>query len=197
MTRFVAFWAHQAADYFFGAGLIVFASHASGGMVYALEAGGAAWCLLNALTKGPAGLVRILGRRVHAVLDVLLAVGMGISPLLVYHHLDWVAVGFTEAVVLVQLRLATWTAYDGSAARVGPAAVAAPAPSPASTTKPTDQRVLKAARIAGWSTGRARRGASTAGAKVGPAVDGMARGLGRAAGAAKRAGGRSKSRQPD
>jgi hypothetical protein len=170
-------------------------------MVYALEAGGGAWCLLGALTKGKLGLLRLLGRRAHALGDVLVAVGLGISPILVHHGLDWIAVGFAEAVVLVQLRLAAWTDYDGS--QTGPAARRAAATAIPATTTPRpdpapsgagDERILKLARVAGRASGKARRASAATGARVSPTVDGVANRLGRAAGAARRVGGKVRSR---
>jgi hypothetical protein len=194
-ARFIPFAAHEAADYLFGAGLIVFAVHASAGMVPVLEGAGGAWCLLGVLTKGPLGLLRLLGRRVHAIGDVLIAVALGIAPLIVHHNLDWIAAVFAEAVVLVQLRIATWTAYDGPVTQFRPAAAVPGAPASASPTSPapppTDERILRVARLAGRSAGVARRGS----AKVGPTVDGAAHRLGRAAGAARRVGSRAAARR--
>jgi hypothetical protein len=187
-ARFVPFAAHEAADYFFGAGLIVFSVHASGGMVLVLQVVGGTWCLLGAMTDGPLGLLRLVGRRVHAVGDVLIAVGLGIAPLIVHHKLDWIAAVFAEAVVLVQLRLATWTAYDGPV-RPAPRDLAlAKADQPAAPA-PADATILRVARLAGRGAGVARRKS----AKVGPAVDGAAHRLGRAAGAARRVGSRRPS----
>jgi len=142
---------------------------------------GAIWCGFAAVTNGPVGLLRLVGRRPHAIGDVVIAIALGLSPLAVHRHLDWIAVGFAEAVVLVQLRVAAWTAYEGPVAPrpplVTPDPAAAPAPASAG-----DERILRMARLAGRSAGAAKRGS----AKVGPAVNGTANRIGRVAGAAKR-----------
>ena len=116
VARFIPFAAHQAADYLFGAGLIFFSVHASGGMSLVMLIIGAIWCGFAAVTNGPVGLLRLVGRRPHAIGDVVIAIALGLSPLAVHRHLDWIAVGFAEAVVLVQLRVAAWTAYEGPVA---------------------------------------------------------------------------------
>jgi len=193
-----------------GAGLVVLGAHVSGHMSLALFAAGGAWCLLGALSNGPLGIFRVLGRRTHSVIDLLLVAALALSPFAVWHRLDWIAIGSAEAVALVLARISLWTIYGAgrapppfaassltsplspsqsplaapsgasSAASSGPAR-----PAIAGTAEPPS-KVTSIARSAGRSAAVARKGAAVVGPQVAPVVVKSAHRLGRTIGAARR-----------
>jgi hypothetical protein len=153
------------------------------------------------------------------VVEGIILVGLALSPLAVFHGLNWVAVLLGEGIALVLVRLDLWSVYDRArhAAVTAPAGAvrlpvgvvaahrrlprAAPAepgasPSapavPGASSAPRQRSDLHrlAARGAGRGVGIARRGARSAGSTVKPAVDSGARRLG------KVIGGVSKRRDP-
>ncbi len=176
--RFIPYPAHELAEYILGAGLIVLGFHSSGRMSYVLEGSGGLWVLLGLLTRARLAIVKVIGRRLHEVLDLLLAAALALSPIEVRHHLDWIAVGVAEAVALIFVRMTLWTVREVPA--VAPDG-APPVPLPADSA--LSPRVGTAARAAGRATGRATEAARS---RSGPAAAKGARNLGRAAGTARR-----------
>jgi hypothetical protein len=188
-TRIIPFAVHEASEYVLGAGLVVLGAHVSGHMSLALFAAGGAWCLLGALSKGRLGIFRLLGRRAHSMLDLLLVALLALSPFVVRHRLDWIAVGAAEAVALILARISLWTIYAPSAA--SPAAFlatsGAPAPPPGRAEGAEGpSKVTSLARSAGRTAAVARKGAAVVGPQVAPAVAKSAHRLGRTIGAARR-----------
>jgi hypothetical protein len=100
--------------------------------------------VLAMLSRGPLGLVRILGPRVHQAFDLALVAGLAVSPIIVRGDLDIAGVIVAEALAIVLLRVALRTHYapalasSTSDAGADPDAVAHPsvqepaAPSPPS-----------------------------------------------------------------
>ncbi len=76
-----------------------------------LVVGAAAFGALAVTAKGPLGLIRVCGPRVHAVLDVVVAVGLALAPLLPALRPDAAGIVVVEVVALAWLRMATLTRY--------------------------------------------------------------------------------------
>jgi hypothetical protein len=79
--------------------------------------------VLAMLSRGPLGPVRLLGPRLHRALDLVLVIGLAVSPIFVRSNLDVAGVIVAEALAIVLLRLALRTHYVPAPAAV--AAVAA------------------------------------------------------------------------
>jgi hypothetical protein len=80
------------------------------------------------LSRGPLGLVHIVGPRLHQALDLVLVVGLAVSPVIARDNLDVAGVIVAEALAIVLLRLAFRTRYVPAAATVRTVnAAAAPA----------------------------------------------------------------------
>ena len=89
----------------------------------------AAYLMALALfSQGPLGLVRVLGPRLHRALDLVLVVGLAISPVFARGDLDVSGVIVVEALAIVGLRLALRTQYVPAAALVPATAAAAEPP---------------------------------------------------------------------
>jgi hypothetical protein len=71
------------------------------------------------LSRGPLGLVHIVGPRLHQALDLVLVAGLALSPVIARNDLDVAGVIVAEALAIVLLRLALRTRYVPSAAPVG------------------------------------------------------------------------------
>jgi hypothetical protein len=63
------------------------------------------------VSRGPLGLVRLVGPRLHQVLDLVLVVGLVVSPIFARSDLDVTGVIIAEALAVVLLRLALRTRY--------------------------------------------------------------------------------------
>jgi hypothetical protein len=63
------------------------------------------------LSRGPLGLAHIVGPRLHQALDLVLVVGLAVSPVIARDDLDVAGVIVAEALAIVLLRLAFRTRY--------------------------------------------------------------------------------------
>jgi hypothetical protein len=70
------------------------------------------------LSRGPLGLARVIGPRLHQALDLVLVVGLVVSPVVARNDLDVAGVIVAEALAIVLLRLAIRTRYLPAAAPV-------------------------------------------------------------------------------
>jgi hypothetical protein len=70
------------------------------------------------LSRGPLGLAHIVGPRLHQALDLVLVVGLAVSPVIARDNLDVAGVIVAEALAIVLLRLAFRTRYVPAAATV-------------------------------------------------------------------------------
>jgi hypothetical protein len=70
------------------------------------------------LSRGPLGLARVIGPRLHQALDLVLVVGLVVSPVIARNDLDVAGVIVAEALAIVLLRLAIRTRYVPAAAPV-------------------------------------------------------------------------------
>jgi hypothetical protein len=68
------------------------------------------------LSRGPLGLARIIGPRLHRALDLVLVVGLVVSPVIARNDLDVAGAIVAEALAIVLLRLALRTRYVPAAA---------------------------------------------------------------------------------
>src|SRR5271166_360837 len=107
--RQVPFGGHQLAEYALGAALIGVGLHLSGRPAVALVVGGGLIGALAIITKGPLAAVRLLPKRVHLYLDLVLALGLALSPALYLHNLQVVPIILTEAVAVVLVRMSITT----------------------------------------------------------------------------------------
>ena len=131
--------------------------HVRGPMGKVLLAAAAYLVALAMLSRGPLGLVHMLGPRRHQALDLVLVVGLAASPVIVLlvrpgSDLDTAGIIVAEALAIVLLRLAFRTCY-----------VRTPVPAPAgSGYAPPVEVELTALATAGGGDGPADRGASGA-----------------------------------
>jgi hypothetical protein len=89
----------------------------------------AAYLIALALfSQGPLGLVRVIGPRLHRALDLVLVVGLAISPVFVRGDLDVSGVIVVETLAIVGLRLTLRTQYVPAPAALAPAPAAAAKP---------------------------------------------------------------------
>ncbi|HEY2429199.1 MAG TPA: hypothetical protein VGI06_09735 [Acidimicrobiales bacterium] len=77
------------------------------------------------LSRGPLGLVHIVGPRLHQGLDLVLVIGLAVSPVIARNDLDVAGVIVAEALAIILLRLAFRTRYVPAAAAVGTGGAAA------------------------------------------------------------------------
>jgi hypothetical protein len=85
--------------------------HVRGSMGKVLLAAAAYLVVLAMLSRGPLGAIRILGPRLHRALDLVLVVGLAVSPIIVRSNIDVAGVIVAEALAIVVLRLAFRTHY--------------------------------------------------------------------------------------
>ena len=104
------FWVHQGAEYALALFLADLALHGRGRAAVALATGAGGLAGLAALSDGPLGGIRLLPRRAHRALDVVVVAAVAVSPLVVRHSVAWVVT--TELMALVLLRLLLTTSYD-------------------------------------------------------------------------------------
>ena len=169
------FWLHQLAEYLLGTLLIVQGAHLGEGGGPVSIGGGLVIVALAALSDGPLGLVRWVGRGFHRVLDVVVAALLGATPLL--EHANAVTVAVAESAAVVMLMLARATRYAAAPQVPEGQASGAEAPSPARRERRT--LAADAARVSGFLAGRASsRGPETLGRLAGRAVQARRRGRG-------------------
>lgn len=117
-------WVHQLAEYLLAALYAEMALHLSGPSRLVLLAAAAVALLVALLTRGPLGLVRVLGAIPHRVVDASLALGLLASPALRMRHVDWLSVAVVELAGLLTVWLVLVTRYRRPARQ--PAAAAGP-----------------------------------------------------------------------
>ncbi len=88
--------------------------HTAGSLELALFAAGTAVFLLAVCSNGPLGAVRFLHPSLHRALDIVVASGLALSPLIARGHLDLAAVIVAECVAVVLARLLLSTRYEPS-----------------------------------------------------------------------------------
>ena len=178
--RQVPFGGHQLAEYALAAALVVVGVHMGGRPALVLVVAGAVVGAFAFVTKGPLAALRIIPKRLHVYLDLVLAAAFAASPLLYLHDFQIIAVILSEAVAVLLVRMSLTTEI---------------VPRPC----PSRRRAAGAANASGPSGGSdaVSTVAATAGRVVGTAMAKVrgsdaplvaARGLGRATGHARRLG---------
>jgi hypothetical protein len=177
--RQVPFGGHQLAEYALAAALVVVGVHMGGRPAVVLMVAGAVVGAFAFVTKGPLAALRIIPRRLHVYLDLVLAAGFAVSPLLYLHDLQVIAVVLSEAVAVLLVRMSLTTEIvprprpsrrgaqaglaDGTGAGGGSDAVSTLAATAGRVMGTTVAKVrgsdapLVAARGLGRATGQARR----------------------------------------
>jgi len=123
-----------------------------------LLAAAAAFAILALTARGPLGVARLVGPRLHAVLDVAVALAIAAAPAVPALRPDASGIIVVEVAALAWVRLATLTRYGKAPA---PSRAPAPAPAPESLAPldapvpPTSGTVL--ARGLGVIAGRSVR----------------------------------------
>jgi hypothetical protein len=128
-----------------------------------LVAGAAAFAALAITAKGPLGVARLCGPRLHALLDVVVALALALAPLVSALRPDAAGIVVVEVVALAWLRMATLTRYRrpvvAPVTPVTPIATAAGGAAPGSGAGPgTGSRAASVlARNLGLLAGRSAR----------------------------------------
>ncbi len=112
--------------------------HVRGLMGQVLLAAAAYLVTVALLSRGPLGLVHIVAPRLHQALDLVLVIGLAVSPIIARNDLDMAGVIVAEALAIVLLRVAVRTRYvpattpavTGAPATQARAAAREPGPSP-------------------------------------------------------------------
>ena len=179
--RQVPFGGHQLAEYALAAALVVVGVHMGGRPAVVLVVAGAVVGVFALVTKGPLAALRIIPRRLHVYLDLVLAAGFAVSPLLYMRDLQIIAIVLSEAVAVLLVRMSLTTEI---------------VPRPRPSRRGAQTGVARGATAAGGSDA-VTTVAATAGRVVGTAVAKVrgsdaplvaAHGLGRATGHARRLG---------
>jgi len=188
--RHVPFWGHQLAEYALAAALMVVGLHVTGRTELVLLLSGGALAVLAAVTKGSLAALRIVPKRLHLVIDLVLAASFFASPLYYLPSLPPIPIIISEAVAVVLVRMSFTTEIvpaprperQPAFARGGRSS------SSAASSEGAPTAVATAGRLLGTAVARARdsRAPLTAARGLGR-MTGQARRLGRAAAAGKAA----------
>lgn len=180
--RHVPFLGHQLAEYLIAAALAVIALHDSGRPEDVMLLGAGAMVLLAVVSGPPFGAVKLIGKRVHFSLDLVLAAGFALSPLLYLHDLQIIPIVLCELIAFLLVRMSLLTELvpkprdpgDTWLRRLGLAREHTAAPPPAAAGAPV---VAEAPATVGPPPGGSAPSSVTA-----PAVAGAPETAGKAAG---------------
>ena len=123
-----------------------------------LLAGAGAFALLAITARGPLGIARVCGPRLHATLDIAVAVALAAAPVFPAFRPDPTGRLVVEVAALAWLRMATLTRYTRPAPSSPPSTVAGPttvASNDAPVATPPPGAVV--ARGLGFLAGRSAR----------------------------------------
>jgi hypothetical protein len=107
--RQVPFGGHQLAEYALAAALVGVGIHLSGRPAVVLIVGGVVIGALSLVSKGPLAAARLLSKRLHLYLDLLVAAGFALSPLAYLHNLQIIPIILCEAVAFLLVRMSITT----------------------------------------------------------------------------------------
>jgi hypothetical protein len=122
-----------------------------------LLAAAGAFALLAITARGPLGIVRLCGPRLHGALDIAVAVALAAAPILPALRPDTTGILVVEVAALAWIRLATLTRYTRPTPGSPPGPLAGPAPSSASDAAATPPPGAAVARGLGILAGRSAR----------------------------------------
>jgi hypothetical protein len=111
--RPIAFGLHQLFEYFFAVALALLSVHLGGSAVLLTAA--IVLGLLALTARGPLGVVRICGSRLHGILDVVAGVLLALSPLVRALRPGAIGIVAVEVVALAWLRVTMLTRYTARA----------------------------------------------------------------------------------
>ena len=158
--RHVPFWGHQLAEYALAAALIVVGLHVTGRTELVLALSGAALAVLSAITKGPLAALRIVPKRLHLVIDLVLAASFFASPLYYLPSLPPIPIIISEAVAVVLVRMSFTTeivpAPRPERRTRGRAGAPAPIPTPTASSAASPTAAAVAGRLFGSAVSKAR-----------------------------------------
>jgi hypothetical protein len=107
--RPIPFLAHQLLEYLVAGALAGLSIHIRHSGLLLVAAG--AFALLAVTARAPLGLARVCGPRLHATLDVVVAVAVAAAPILPALRPDITGVAAVEVAAVAWLRLSTLTRY--------------------------------------------------------------------------------------
>ncbi|MGA3214213.1 MAG: hypothetical protein ABSD97_00800 [Acidimicrobiales bacterium] len=177
--RHVPFGGHQIAEYALAAALVVVGGHLSGRPELVLMLQGGLLALLAVVTKGPLAAWKILPRKLHVFLDLVLAACFAVSPVLYLPGIPFMPIIISEAVAVVLVRMSLTTELVPRPRPAKPTPGGAGATGVPSAPDATAVAAATAGRLLGTAVARARE--SRAPLKA-------ARGLGRVTGHARHIG---------
>jgi len=107
--RQVPFGGHQIAEYAVAAALVAVGIHLNGRPAAVLVVGGVLIGALALVSKGPLAAARVVPRRLHLNLDLVLGLAFALSPVLYLHDLQVIPIVLSEAVALLLVRMSLTT----------------------------------------------------------------------------------------
>ena len=122
-----------------------------------LLAAAGAFALLAITARGPLGIIRLCGPRLHGALDIAVAVALAAAPILPALRPDATGILVVEVAALAWIRLATLTPYTRPAPDSPPSLFAGPVPGSASDAAATPPPGAAVARGLGILAGRSAR----------------------------------------
>lgn len=114
--RPIPFLAHQLLEYLVAGALAELSIHIRHSGLLLAAAG--CFALLAATARGPLGLVRVCGPRLHAMLDIVVALAVAAAPIFPALRPDITGIVVVEVAAVAWVRLATLTRYTRLAAPV-------------------------------------------------------------------------------
>lgn len=109
--RYLPFGVHQGVEYVLAILLGGVAIHLHGDMEWALVSGALAIFALSVITKGPLGAAGLIGPRFHLVLDIFLATGLALSPLIARSGVEAAGIISVEATAVLLARMSLLTRH--------------------------------------------------------------------------------------
>jgi hypothetical protein len=213
--RWIPFWGLQVSEVIVGIAYADTSIHVSRGGV--LIGAAVAYFALAVTARGPLGIFRLVGQKVHVMLVMAVSAVVAISPVFATLRPDIEGILVLEFGAVGLIRLATLTRTAGSSTRTAsgvrsgrvidatatpverapapaptPTAAAAGSPDGSGVDGPADSAARRVGRAAGAATASGKRAAAKYGPEAEKQVKRTIRGAGRIAGKAG-AGGRSGS----
>jgi hypothetical protein len=189
-VRWLPFGALQAIEIGVGLILAYLSVHSTNSSLMVVA--GAAFAVLAVTARGSLGIVRLFSPRLHIVLVVVVAVAVGLAPIIPAFRPDIQGIIVIEFAVVGLIRLATFTQTDSSAPGLGgrrrpsptieARAVVTRPPTPPSPGAPAPAATGAAARWLGRTTGAAAATGKRAVAQHRPVAEAQAKRTIRSAG---------------
>ena len=177
--RHATFLAHQIAEYALAVALVVVGLHMSGRDELVLVGSGGVLVLLSVTSQGSLAAWKVIPRRLHLVIDLVLAACFALSPLLYLPGYPAIPIVISEAVAVVLVRMSRTTELVSSPRPERGALRQRALPARQSHGGGSSSAAASAGRLFGTAVARARESRAPLNA---------ARGLGRATGHARRLG---------